>query len=199
MLLSTINPSGSLQAAEQGGAGGSNFLLLGLMLVVVIVFLVLPMRRQKKARQQMQERQQAMTPGTRVMTQFGVFGTIVSIDREANRAVIEVAPKTEITVHLGAVTTVLDQNGQVPGTPEAARAAAAQGVTDQPQQGTGEFQGEASQSGPGFGSSAPAAENDPRLNGEPIQDERSQGFRDESQSGYREDRPEGDDNFGSSR
>lgn len=196
MLLSTINSTGSLQAADQGGGGGSNFLLLGLMLVVVIVFLVLPMRRQKKARQQMQERQNAMSPGTRVMTQFGVFGTIVSIDREANRAVIEVAPKTEITVHLGAVTTVLDDNGQVPGTPEAARAAAAQGVAEEPQSGSGAF-GNESAAESGLGSTSTSAENGPRLNGEPS-DETTRGLGEQDGTGYRDD-PRGDDPTGSNR
>lgn len=194
MLHSTINSSGSLQAAGEGGAGGSNFLLLGLMLVVVVVFLVLPMRRQKKARQQMQERQQAMTPGTRVMTQFGVFGTIVSVDREANRAVIEVAPKTEITVHLGAVTTVLDDNGQLPGTPEAARAAAAQGVSNE--SGSADRYDEAARRDNDFGS---PAQDGPRLNGEDAPENRSTGFRDDGRDGYRSDRPEGDDNVGPTR
>lgn len=196
MLLSTINSTGSLQAAE-GGGGGSNFLLLGLMLVVVVVFLVLPMRRQKKARQQMAERQEAMVPGTRVMTQFGVFGTIVSVDRAANRAVIEVAPKTEITVHLGAVTTVLDENGQIPGTPEAARAAAENGVTepaadaqDRPAQNPTDPRYDA-------GSTA-SGESAPRLNGEVTDGDDAAGYRQDGSEGYRDDR--GDDHpRGSSR
>ncbi|WP_085529547.1 preprotein translocase subunit YajC [Kocuria massiliensis] len=196
MLLSTINSTGSLQAAEQGG-GGSNFLLLGLMLVVVVVFLVLPMRRQKKMRAQMAERQESMVPGTRVMTQFGVFGTIVSVDRPNNRAVIEVAPKTEITVHLGAVTTVLDDNGQIPGTPEAARAAAEKGVTEP----SAESQDRAAQNptDPRFDSGSTSAENRaPRLNGEVTDGETPRGDREDGGQEYRDDR--GDDfPHGSSR
>lgn len=132
MLFSADQTAGTLQAAEGGGAGGSNMIFLLLAVVFVVVFMILPMRRQKKARTELQERQNAMGPGTPVMTQFGLYGTIVSVDQENKTAILEVAPGTQVKVHLQTVTTVLDENGRVPGTPEAARAAAEAGAQDEP-------------------------------------------------------------------
>ncbi|MCP3427244.1 preprotein translocase subunit YajC [Rothia sp. AR01] len=130
MFPSTVNADGQLLAAGGGGGGGSSILMLVLMVAILVIFLVLPMRRQKKMRQQLKDRQDAMGPGTPVMTQFGVFATVVSVDKDTNTAVLEIAPGTNIKVHLQTVTTVLDENGQVPGTPEAARASAAQGAQE---------------------------------------------------------------------
>ena len=130
MLLSTVNADAQLLAAGGGGGGGSSILMLVLMVAILIIFLVLPMRRQKKMRQQLKERQDAMGPGTHVMTQFGMFGTVVAVDKDTNTAVLEVAPGTNVKVHLQTVTTVLDENGQVPGSPEAAKASAAQGAQE---------------------------------------------------------------------
>ncbi|OAX59499.1 hypothetical protein A5N15_07115 [Rothia kristinae] len=73
--------AGTLQAAE-GGAAGGNLMFLLIAVVFIVLFLVLPARRQKKMRQEMQRKQEAMGPGTPVMTQFGLYGTIASVDRD---------------------------------------------------------------------------------------------------------------------
>lgn len=125
MPLLTSPLAATLLAADGGGAGGSGFLPIVLLAAVVVFFFVLPMRRQKKMREDLKQRQEQMGPGTRVMTQFGLFGTIVSTDPLENTAVLRIAPDTDVTVYLPAVTTVLDENGRIPGSPEAARAAAA--------------------------------------------------------------------------
>lgn len=79
------------------------FLLLGLMMVILVV---LPARRAKKAQQELKERQETMVPGTKVMTNFGLFGTVDSIDRDQNLAYLEIAPGTVVKVHLMTVTTI---------------------------------------------------------------------------------------------
>lgn len=79
------------------------FLLLGLMMIVLIV---LPARRAKKAQQQLKERQETMVAGTKVMTNFGLYGTVDSLDREQNVAYLEIAPGTVVKVHLMTVTTI---------------------------------------------------------------------------------------------
>ncbi|MFW0180524.1 preprotein translocase subunit YajC [Rothia sp. P5766] len=83
------------------------FLLLGLMMIILIV---LPARRAKKAQQQLKERQETMVPGTKVMTNFGLFGTLDSLDREQNVAYLEIAPGTVVKVHLMTVTTIEESN-----------------------------------------------------------------------------------------
>ncbi|HBH55412.1 MAG TPA: preprotein translocase subunit YajC, partial [Kocuria sp.] len=80
-----------------------------MMLVVMVLLLWLPMRRQKKAQAEMKAKQAGMEPGTRVMTSFGLFGTLRDMDRENNKAVLEIAPGQLVTVHSQTVTTVVDE------------------------------------------------------------------------------------------
>ncbi|MGV3245739.1 preprotein translocase subunit YajC [Rothia sp. 11254D007CT] len=87
----------------QSGSPLFMLLLLGIMMLVLIV---LPARRAKKAQQQIKERQDAMVPGTQVMTNFGLYGSVVSIDKEANTAHLEIAPGTVAKVHLMTVTSI---------------------------------------------------------------------------------------------
>ena len=86
-------------------------LLLGIMMLVLIV---LPARRAKKAQQQIKERQDAMVPGTQVMTNFGLYGSVVSIDKEANTAHLEIAPGTVAKVHLMTVTSIEEDVAAAP-------------------------------------------------------------------------------------
>ena len=95
------------QDAAGGGAGTAWF--LPVMLVVMVLLLWLPMRRQKKAQAQMKAKQATMEPGTRVMTSFGLYGTLRDMDRENNKAVLEVSPGQLVTVHSQTVTTVVDE------------------------------------------------------------------------------------------
>ncbi len=105
----------SAQAAQPTG-GGTSF-LLPLMLVALVLLVWLPMRRQKKAMAQVKEKQSAMGPGTEVMTNYGLYGTVRSIDRDANKVLLEIAPGTAVTVHLQTVTTVVED--AVPAAPAA--------------------------------------------------------------------------------
>lgn len=101
--------SATLLAETQQAATGGTGWFLPVMLVVMVLLLWLPMRRQKKAQAQMKAKQSTMGPGTRVMTSFGLYGTVVDIDRDENKAVLEVAPGTRVTVHLQTVNTVIDE------------------------------------------------------------------------------------------
>ncbi|MDY6052485.1 MAG: preprotein translocase subunit YajC [Rothia sp. (in: high G+C Gram-positive bacteria)] len=93
-------------------------LLLGIMMLVLIV---LPARRAKKAQQQIKERQDAMVPGTKVMTNFGLYGSVVSIDKEASTAQLEIAPGTVVKVHLMTVTSIEEDTVAVAPVAEAER------------------------------------------------------------------------------
>ncbi|MCC3279132.1 preprotein translocase subunit YajC [Arthrobacter sp. zg-Y40] len=79
-------------------------LLLPLLLVV---FVIMMFRKQKKTTQSVAQQRSQMVPGTEVMTQFGLFGRIVSVDQEENKAVLELSPGNTATVHLQALTKVV--------------------------------------------------------------------------------------------
>lgn len=81
-------------------------LLMGMMLIVLIV---LPARRNKKMQEQLRQRQDTMTRGTKVMTNFGLYGTVDTINRDDNTAHLQIAPGTIVKVHLATVTTIEDE------------------------------------------------------------------------------------------
>lgn len=89
-------------------SGSQSYLLL-LMAFMVIVMIILPASRARKAKRELEARQSLMLPGTRVMTNFGLYGTIVSLDKEENLAQLEIAPGTVVSVHALTVTTLLDE------------------------------------------------------------------------------------------
>ena len=128
-MLFAVETAGNLQAAE-GSVGGGNLIMLVLMGALLLFFLILPMRKQKKTREEIRQRQSTMGPGTQVMTQFGLYGTVAEINQEQGWAILELSPGITAKVHLQTVTTVLDENGMIPGSPQAAQAAAAQGAAE---------------------------------------------------------------------
>lgn len=80
-------------------------LLLGGLLVVMIFF---TWRNSKKRKIEAEEMQSKMLPGAEVMTQHGIFGTLVSIDDDTNEAVIESTPGTLIRVHRQTLSRVVE-------------------------------------------------------------------------------------------
>ncbi|NKX49602.1 preprotein translocase subunit YajC [Arthrobacter deserti] len=81
------------------------FVIFGLLIFTMF-------RKQRKVQAQMREKAEQMKekllPGTQVMTQFGLYGTVVSVDRDENKVVMELSPGNPATVHLQAVTETLD-------------------------------------------------------------------------------------------
>lgn len=83
--------------------------LMTVLLLAVFAFFIFTMfRRNKKAQQQQREMQSQFAPGVEVMTSFGLYGRIVSIDDAENKVVLELSPGTEATVHRQAVTKVVE-------------------------------------------------------------------------------------------
>ena len=64
------------------------------------------MNSRKKQRQQQEKLSTGLVPGARVMTSFGVFGTVVEVLPEENKVVIESGPGTVLTVHRQAIGTI---------------------------------------------------------------------------------------------
>src|SRR5690242_10327687 len=63
-----------------------------LLFVMLGLFVFMMFRRNKKTQQQQAQMQSQFAPGVEVMTSFGLFGRIVSIDEAENKVVIELSP-----------------------------------------------------------------------------------------------------------
>ncbi|WP_342025314.1 preprotein translocase subunit YajC [Arthrobacter citreus] len=94
------------QTTTEQAPGGFSFSSL-LLPILLALFIFMMFRKQKKTQKTVQEQRTQMVPGTEVMTQFGLFGTILSINNEENKAVLELSPGNTATVHLQALTKVV--------------------------------------------------------------------------------------------
>ena len=87
----------------------TTFALIALM-AVAFYFLIL--RPQKKRQQAQQKTMSSITPGARVMTGSGVFGTVVSVGEK--QIVVEISPGVNLTLLKPAVSRVVgpeDEDG----------------------------------------------------------------------------------------
>lgn len=79
-----------------------------IMLLVLAAMIFFMFRSNKKRKAQAEELQSKMVPGSEVMTNFGLFGELRSIDEERNEALIEIAPGTIVRVHRQTLARVVD-------------------------------------------------------------------------------------------
>ncbi|RFA14775.1 preprotein translocase subunit YajC [Subtercola boreus] len=80
------------------------------VLAVLIIFMV---RNSRKRKRETEELAQKITEGAYVMTNFGVYGTILSIDAENNQIFLETTPGTVLKVHRQTVTRVVPNEDAV--------------------------------------------------------------------------------------
>lgn len=97
-------------APAQGGAGGPQQLIASFMpmvLIFVIMYLLLIRPQQTKAKEH-KELLRQLKAGDRVVTNGGIYGTIVGVQDKTLR--IEVADKVEIEVARGAIATLREKD-----------------------------------------------------------------------------------------
>lgn len=82
--------------------------LLPLLLIIVVFYFILirPQRNQQKQRAQLQR---SLTPGERVMTNAGLYATVVTVDDDS--VVLEIAPGVECRYVKAAVAQRMDAVG----------------------------------------------------------------------------------------
>jgi len=92
------------------------------MLVILAILIIFMFRSSRKRKRQAEELQQKVVAGADVMTNFGLYGTIISIDTEDNKIELQIAPGTIVTVHRQTVTRVIDDHTSIeePATSDAA-------------------------------------------------------------------------------
>ena len=78
------------------------------MLVILAVLVFFMFRNSRKRKAQQEELRAAIVPGKQVMTNFGMFGTLKSIDDVTNEAELEIAKGVTIKVHKQTIAKVVD-------------------------------------------------------------------------------------------
>ncbi len=78
------------------------------MLVILAVLIFFMFRNSRKRKRDAEELKDKFVPGAEVMTQHGIYGTLLSIDDEKNEAIIETTPGTKLRVHRQTISRVID-------------------------------------------------------------------------------------------
>jgi preprotein translocase subunit YajC len=73
----------------------------------VLVFFMFRNSRNRKREQE--ELQAKMVPGVEIMTNFGMFGTLLSIDEFSNVAEIETSPGVSVRVHRQTIAKIVPE------------------------------------------------------------------------------------------
>jgi preprotein translocase subunit YajC len=75
------------------------------VLGLLIYFMVRNSRKQKRTQEELADK---LKPGANVMTSFGLFATVVSIDDDTNVAVLDVGKGVKLSVHRQTLTKIVD-------------------------------------------------------------------------------------------
>lgn len=88
-----------------------NDTILNIALVVVLaLFVIYAFRNSRKNKAKQEELKSQIVPGAEVMTNFGLFGTLLSIDEAANIAEIETSPGNVVRVHRQTLAKVVTES-----------------------------------------------------------------------------------------
>jgi len=98
-------------AATSTKSSSSSYSFLLLIVLVFIGFYFLMIRPQRRRQQQAQQQQRTVTPGARVRTTAGMYGTVSAVD--GDDVILEVAPGVDVRMMRRAVMDVVS-----PGEPE---------------------------------------------------------------------------------
>jgi preprotein translocase subunit YajC len=70
-----------------------------LIAVALAVFIFFQFRSSRKRAKQAEERQATIVPGVEIMTNYGLYGTLIDLDEDTNIALIETTPGTVLKIH----------------------------------------------------------------------------------------------------
>ena len=76
------------------------------MLAILAVLIFFMFRNGQKRKKDIEEKQSKVVPGAEVMTNFGVFGTILSVNDD--KVEVETSPGNVLTVHRQTIVRFLD-------------------------------------------------------------------------------------------
>jgi|SRR5690554_6072964 len=81
-----------------------------IVVVALALFIFMQFRTAKKRRAEAAELQEKMLPGTEIMTNYGLYGTIIAIDDETNIATIETTPGTVLRIHRQTILKAVEED-----------------------------------------------------------------------------------------
>lgn len=82
---------------------------LTIVMVVILAALIFFMFRNSRKRQKdAAETRSKMVPGAEVMTNFGLYGTLLSVNEDDNTALVETSPGTILKVHRQVLARVVE-------------------------------------------------------------------------------------------
>jgi preprotein translocase, YajC subunit len=110
------------------------------MLVILALLIFFMFRSSRKRQKQASELQEKVVPGAEVMTNFGLYGTILSIDTENNKVELDAGHGVVLTVHRQTVTRVVEPTEETAAVEESAPATEPElntdhAIRDEPQYG----------------------------------------------------------------
>lgn len=79
-----------------------------LIAVALAVFVFFQFRTSRKRAKETAARQAAIGPGVEIMTNYGLYGTVLSIDEDTNMALIETTPGTVLKIHRQTILKVVE-------------------------------------------------------------------------------------------
>jgi preprotein translocase subunit YajC len=92
--------------------------IFNIVLIVVAVGLVLVMiRNGRRNKTRQAELRSQMVPGSEIMTNFGLFGKLLSVDELSNVAEVETSPGTIVRVHRQTLSKVVTPEDADPNAP----------------------------------------------------------------------------------
>lgn len=108
-----------------------------LLVLFLGAFIVFQIFQGRKRRRETENRQTLFVPGVEIMTNYGLYGTILSIDDDKNLAVIETTPGVQLKIHRQTILKIADYDTPVADeTADAEADVAAQDDDDRPQLNT---------------------------------------------------------------
>ncbi|GHD77435.1 preprotein translocase subunit YajC [Salinibacterium amurskyense] len=87
------------------------------MLAILGVLIFFMFRNSRKRKAQMEELRDQMVPGVEVMTNFGLFGTLITMDTVKNEAEIEISKGVVVKVHSQTLAKVVTEDAVEDGAP----------------------------------------------------------------------------------
>ncbi len=95
------------------------------MFAILAVLIFFMFRNSRKRKAQQEELRTQIVPGAEVMTNFGLYGTLISIDESSKVAELEVAPGNIVRVHSQTIAKVVSDEVGAPGEPRSVEEAMA--------------------------------------------------------------------------